>query len=98
MTVKSFSSSLTLLLLTASWICTFQHTSATYAGLFTVASYIICPCLLQIFSSRIIKQAGLTSKTQYTTIFSNELTAWTVACLGTAMIFYAIIGSAVIEV
>jgi hypothetical protein len=43
-------------------------------------------------------QAGLTTKTQYSTFFSNELSAWTVAFLGTFLIFYAIIGSVAIEV
>jgi uncharacterized membrane protein len=72
--------------------------SANYAGLFTVASYTVCPCLLQIFSSRIVRKAGLTSKTQYSNMFSNETSAWTVAFFGSAMILYAIIGSIVINV
>jgi hypothetical protein len=68
--------------------------SASYAGLFTILSYTICPSLLQIFSSRLMVEAGLTTKTQYSNVFSNEASAWMVAILGAVLIIYAIIGLA----
>jgi hypothetical protein len=40
-----------------------------------------------------MKQNGFGTKTSYSTIFSSEGMAWTVAVLGTAMILYAVIGS-----
>ncbi len=69
--------------------------SATCAGLFTVASYSICPCLLQIYSSRIISYEGLTKKTLYGT--SNETSAWIIAFTGVVVIVYAIVGLSVIQ-
>ena len=69
--------------------------SATYAGLFTIASYTICPSLLQIFSTRLMVQMGLPTKTQYSTVFSSERVAWTVVLFGIVLIFYAMIGLAI---
>jgi hypothetical protein len=40
-----------------------------------------------------MKHAGFGTKTSYSTVFSSEGMAWTVAFLGAAMILYAIIGS-----
>eukprot|EP00978_Attheya_sp_CCMP212_P002144 scaffold4410_cov44-Attheya_sp.AAC.8 len=68
---------------------------ATYAGLFTIASYTICPSLLQIFSTRLMVQMGLPTKTQYSTVFSSERVAWTVVLFGIVLIFYAMIGLAI---
>jgi hypothetical protein len=42
-------------------------------------------------------EAGLTTKTQYSTMFSNEGSAWMVALLGVIIIIYAIIGLATNE-
>ena len=67
--------------------------SANYAGLFTVASYTICPCLLQVYSSRAMKQAGYGAQTSYSTVFSSEGLAWMIGLSGAAMMLYAIIGS-----
>jgi len=39
-------------------------------------------------------EAGLTTKTQYSNVFSNEGSAWVVAILGAVLIIYAIIGLA----
>ena len=74
----------------------FHSSSATYAGLFTVASYSICPCLLQIFSARILAFDGLTKKTVYQTFFSYETSAFSLAFMGVTVIVYAVVGSSVI--
>eukprot|EP00978_Attheya_sp_CCMP212_P031005 scaffold115889_cov41-Attheya_sp.AAC.3 len=44
--------------------------------------------------SRLMVEAGLTTMTQYSNVFSNEGSAWMVAILGVVLIIYAIIGLA----
>ena len=68
--------------------------SANYAGLFTVASYSICPTLLAIYSRKLLADVGMPTKTYYETIFSTDLWAWSMCFGGTGLIIYVVAYSA----
>jgi len=66
---------------------------AKYAGIFTVLSYTVCPCLVAIYSSKLLRSVNLPTKTRYHTVFSNEICGWLIAFLGIASIAYVVVGS-----
>lgn len=71
--------------------------SANYAGLFTVASYTICPALLAIYSRTLLNDVGMAAKTHYGTIFSSNIWAWGICFVATALIIYVVVASVMQE-
>ena len=61
--------------------------SAKYAGVFTVASYTMCPSILAIRSRQYVTKAGLPSTTRYRTVFSNDYVAYFLILVSLALIF-----------
>ena len=60
--------------------------SATYAGIFTLISYTICPAILQIKSRYIAVASELPAETNYKTFFSSDGVAWTLIVLSSCLI------------
>jgi len=68
---------------------------ANYAGMFTILSYTVCPCLVSIYSSKLLRSFDLPTNTRYHTVFSSEIWGWLFATLGLASIAYTIVVSMV---
>lgn len=68
--------------------------SANYAGLFTVASYSICPALLAVYSRKLLAEVGMPTTTHYRTPFSSDLWAWGICFGASALIVFVVISSA----
>ena len=69
--------------------------SAKYAGIFTLLSYTVCPCLLNIFGRRRMVAEGLTENknTYYHSIFSTSTWSWTLIVVSSLLIVGVIVES-----
>lgn len=64
---------------------------ATWAGIFTLLSYTVCPSILAIASKKCMAKAQLPNKTYYHTVFSSAYWAWGLCILSCLVIIGVIV-------
>jgi len=66
---------------------------AKYAGIFTLLSYSVCPCLLNIFGRRKMEAEELAEDTFYQTAFSSPGCSWALIAISSFLIIGVIVES-----
>ena len=66
---------------------------ASYAGIFTILSYIVCPSLLSISSKKALRAVNVPEATHYGTPFSSDRIAWIIFTLAWLLIAWVILNS-----
>lgn len=74
--------------------CCLPNTSATYAGIFTMLSYTVCPSILHILGHKLMKEKDLPVHTHYKIFFSPVGWAYGLVALSCLSILAVIVDAA----